>query len=769
MAVVEARIDLCDFSATLVTISIRKSMRRKTIKLLLLCLSGAVCAPVSAKFGDADTWWLCPADRQLPLRPLYSEPVEPGSTEIRADASRILKDSTTEFSGNVEIIRDEYSVSGDVVTYYDATSQFEAEGQATIWNPSLIWLGKNALFDLDSNVGHLESGNYWLTTGRGRGFADEVEIDRENNISVLAGVDYTTCPTDRPDWRFSASKIKLDHDEGTGSATHAVLKVREIPVFYFPYFHFPLDDRRKSGFLMPTIGSTNESGFDLQVPYYFNIAPNHDATFKPRILDKRGVMLAGQYRYLTPNARGELGLEYLPSDNLDGDKDRSLVSFRHEHFFDQRRGRLEAKMQNVSDARYFEDFGRSLSVTSQRFLDRRVDLRYLRRGAFYLTGLVQSYQQVDDSATAVVGPYKRLPQLQLISLLPMRHLRLHPQVIAQTTYFDRSGSVSGGRVNLTTNLTYPFIKPYAQIYPKLTLRTAHYFLNDTGNFDSSESTTVPTLSFDSRLFAERRLTLFGSSMLQTFEPRAYYVYTPEDNQDDIPLFDSGQFDISFRNLFRDNRFTGSDRIGDANQLALAATTRLLSLETGRELLRASLGQIYYFSDREVTLLPHFPADDDDVSELIAELGTDFGDGWSGRAVMQYDPNNSEMEMSAYSLSYRPDDSGLVVNAGYRRQRVRARIEQTDVSFRVPVNSSLSLLGRWNYSLEENKTLELVGGLEYESCCWGVRLVGRRFIRNTEGQFETGVFMQFELKGLAGYGRSTSSFLRKSIPGYESYF
>ncbi len=744
-------------------------MRRKTIKLLLLCIGSASCAPVLAQFSNApDTWWLCPADRALPLRPQYEEPVDPGSIEIRADTTRIVKDSLTEFAGNVEIIRDSRSISGDVVTYDHTNALFEVNGHATIWDAALTWQGEHALFNMESDVGRLNDGNYWLNQGRGRGYAETVEADRKANVSRLEGVDYTTCATDNPDWKFSAQTIRLDHDSGRGSATHALLKVRDVPVFYFPYINFPLDDKRKSGFLMPTFGNSNESGFDVRIPYYFNIAPNQDATLTPRWLADRGVMLGGEYRYLTEDHDGEARFEYLPSDNLANENARSYFSLQHKYQFDRRRGQVIANIQNVSDAQYFEDFGRSLSVTSQRFLDRRIDLRYRRSRRFLLTGVVQSYQQVDDSQRSGRGPYKRLPQIQFRSLLPLRHLTLTPQINAQTTYFDRDGSVSGGRVSVIPSIAYPFRKSYASITPKLSVHHTQYFLRNEGTLNEHESITVPAASLDTKLFAERRLTMFGSSMLQTFEPRAFYLFIPKDGQDDLPVFDTGTFDFSFRNLFRENRFTGRDRVGDANQLALAATTRLLSLESGREVFRASFGQIYYFEDREINLPGQF-TQKDDVSDFIGEVATNIGRGWSARAIVQYDPNNSITERASYSVRYRPSGTGLVANASYRRRRAVTDVEQTDLSFRLPITNALNLLGRWNYSLESNRTLELVGGVEFDSCCWGARLVGRRFLRNTEGEFDTGVFIQFEFKGLAGYGRGTSSFLRKSIPGYESYF
>jgi LPS-assembly protein len=744
-------------------------MRKILIFSLALGTFSALPAPASAQFDDRDTWWLCPADRDVPARPLYTEPLVPGSTEIRADTSRLEKDGTTLFAGDVEMIRDSRSIAGDLLTYEEARSLITVEGNATIWDAGLVWQGEQADFDLDSDVGVLKNGNYWMTKGRGRGHAESARIDRAENISHLEHVNYTTCPRAATTWRFTASGIRLDHDAGRGSATNALLKVHDVPVFYFPWITFPLDDRRKTGLLVPTVGSSNESGFDIRVPFYLNIAPNQDATLTPRLLDKRGVMLGGQYRYMQENYDGQLGFEYLPGDDLANGRDRSAISFRHQQFFDRRRARLSARIQNVSDAQYLEDFGRSLSVTSQRFLDRSVEMRWRRARQFRLNAIVQSYQDVDDSlARGRGGPYRRLPQVTFITAAPHHHMHLVPQLVAQTTYFDHSDRVTGGRIDLYPSVSLPYVKRFARVVPKIGVRHTEYFLDGTDAFDDRESRTVPVFSLDSRLFAERVISVFGMPMLQTLEPRAYYVYTPKVGQDDIPVFDSGEFDVAFRNLFLENRFTGRDRIGDSNRISLAATTRFIRIDDGREFFRASLGQIYFFEDREINL-PGRTSNTDAVSELVGEFASNLGNGFSARAILQYDPNESQLDRSSYDLRYRPSGTGVILNASYRRQRTNADIEQTDLSFRLPLRGTLNLVGRWAYSLLDSRTLELVGGIEYESCCWGTRVVGRRFIRNTEGEYDTGIFFQFEFKGLAGYGRSTTSFLRKSIPGYESYF
>ena len=742
-------------------------MHKNITILILLGLINCLGQGAVAQENARDYWRLCPGDRSLPVRPLYSsDATEPGSTEIRSDTSSVVKDGLTRFSGDVEVIKDAQSLFGQEVTYSDSTGLFDVSGDAHVWDSGLIWRGQRAIFDLNQDTQRLEKGEYWLVNGRGRGNAEVIKNNSADNVSRFAGVDYTTCPLDDAIWKFSAGKLKLDHEAGRGSATHAVLKVKDIPIFYLPYINFPLNSDRKTGFLMPTFGTSNESGFDIKIPFYINIAPNHDVTLAPRILAERGVMLGGEYRYLQENYEGKFAFEYLPTDQLNNGNRRSLLSLDHYHWFDNRHGTLDVRIENVSDAQYFEDFGRSLSVTSQRFLDRKIDLTHQSRYVD-IYGIVQSYQVVDDSLPPGSGPHERLPQFTVYSKLPQQHLRLSPQVNGQVTYFNRDSRLSGARLDIEPSIVFPYYKPYAVIEPRVSVRHTEYFLSNAGDFEDRETRTIPTFSLDSQIFAERRLSLFGTRVLQTFEPRAMYLYIPKDGQDDIPIFDTGLYDINFQSLFYRNRFSGRDRIGDTNQLALAASTRILSLETGREIFRGSIGQIYYFQDREITL-PGQTKNKDSVSEIVAEVATNITRDWSARFALQWDPNDSVTEKTNLTLRYQPGDR-TVVNASYRQRKAVTDIEQTDVSFRLPITDSLSVVGRWNYSVQRDLTLEAVGGIEYESCCWGLRLVSRRFLRNTEGEFDNAVFMQFVFKGLAGYGSSTSSFLRKSIPGFESYF
>ena len=739
------------------------------LALMLVPGTGAIRDARAAALGDQSSnyqWRLCPAGRLIPIRPGYTDrSTDAGSTEIRADSTRLVKEGLSQFTGDVEVVQGNRALRADSITYDNEV--ITAEGRTHIWESGITWSGQSATYDLNSEVSSLDEGKYWVHGGRGRGHASRLSNDRKADVTVLENVDYSTCPLPDEDWRLSASAIKLNHKSDRGSARNAVLRIRDVPVFYFPYINFPISDKRKSGFLAPSYGSTNESGFDVRAPYYWNIAPHQDATITPRYIDDRGAMLGGQYRYLQREYGGQLKFEYLPSDDLRNDEDRSLVSFRHRHFFRGRRGQATLLINNVSDDRYLGDFGNSLSVTARRFLDRRATARY-RGNNFSIYGLAQDYQIVDDTLPSASEPYRRIPQLMLNLWAPANRYKIRATLNTETTYFDRSKSVTGARIDVRPAISRRFATEYMSVEPRLAVRHTEYIVDDPARFfDDNESRTVPILSLDTKLFLERQFSLFGKPQLQTLEPRIFYLLIPHVGQDDIPRFDGGLYDVSFQNLFRYNRFSGRDRIGDANQIALALTTRALDAEEGRETYRFSVGQIFYFRDREVTL-PGRLEERDSQSEIVAEAAMNVLGDWTARGTIHWDPDKPQTEKAAVSLRYRPRFD-TVLNLRYRFRRAVTDVEQTDISMRWPVTERLAMVGRWNYSLQQERSLETVWGFEYESCCWGARLVGRRFLRNSQGEFENGFFMQVHFRGLGGFGQDPTALLRRGIAGYTDPF
>jgi LPS-assembly protein len=714
---------------------------------------------------------LCPAMEFVPLPPLAEPGLEPGSLQLSADYGALEKDGPSNFRGDVEIIRDDRALVAERVLYTDSEGgMVNFSGSARYWDSSLFWEGDNGKVVFDRNFGRLSEGRFQLRGQRGRGWADVIVQDNEKDVTRLNGVTYTTCPGEVPAWRFQASSIKLDHDRNWGRAKHVRLRVKDVPVLYLPYISFPLSNERKTGFLPPTVGRNVRSGMDIQTPFYWNIAPEYDATITPRLLSQRGLMLGGQFRYLLDDGFGEVNSEILPSDSESDNDFRGLLTVSHFQQFRNRRGLLVVDFNQVSDRDYFEDFGNSLSATSTRFLDRRVDLRY-RAANWLIQSRVQDFQSVDPSL-ASRRPYARLPQVRLLSLYQPRNFGFNGQIDVEGVYFQREQDTSGYRLDLRPNLTFPMRARGFTVLPMLQLRHTEYILDRAGPGEDHVSRTVPVATLDGTMFLERQFSFAGEGFLQTLEPRIYYAYIPEVEQGDAPIFDSGRFDFTFQQMFRADRFSGRDRIGDTNQLTLSVSSRILETGTGFERLRLGMGQVLYFSDRELQLngIPQTT----DFSEFIGEISANITRQVQVSGTLQWDPELQRTEKGALRLRYRPDN-GALLNMDYRLRRSTqlvnqaADVEQTDISFSWPLTPQWSTFGRWNYSMVDSRTLEVVGGVEYNSCCWGVRAAARRFLSTAEGRFDTGIFMQIELKGLAGFGRQTSTFLMRNIPGYEQDF
>lgn len=737
--------------------------------------------PIGEDLSAANDWPLCPAPLPIPARPIVEADLAPGDIHISADEADLEEGGISILHGNAEITRDRQQVSADVITYNQTAETADLAGNIEYWDDALYFSSEIASLDFGTNTGQFDNARYVLKDNRARGEARSIrhEYPTRSEFSV---VDYTTCDPEDNFWKFSASEINLNHEKNRGDARNVVLRIKDVPVLYTPYISFPLSKERKTGFLFPSFGSTNRNGYEVQTPFYWNIAPEMDATLTPRVLTDSGLMLMGEYRYLLENGRGQFGAEYLPSDSEFGDKDRSLIGFTHHQLFGDR-GRLFLTYNRVSDKQYFEDFGSNISVTSTRYLERRADARYSGSG-WNAFARVQDYQTVDTSIPVENRPYKRLPQIRFNIYSPYRNRQLHFNLSNEFTYFDRDNDffiddVTGSRVDIFPSVSYPFYTASTYLEPKAGFRFTQYSLQDTGaSFKPSPSRALPILSLDSGAFFERDTNIFSTPFIQTLEPRLFYLYIPFEDQTDIPVFDTRLYDFSFDSLFREDRFTSADRMGDANQVTLAVTSRLINHTTGREAGYLSLGQIYFLRDREV-FLPEGKEFEEASSPIVAEIGTSIIDNWRLRTTLQWDPNNNRTErMTAYA-QYNPAHN-KIINLGYRvRNVVRGvsiannrnvtDIEQTDFSFLWPLTHQWNIIGRWNYALPEARTIDAFGGIEYESCCWAFRAVARRFLTDVTGDYNTGIFFQIELKGLAGVGQKTEDFLRENIPGYESEF
>ena len=762
---------------------------------------------------------VCPVPLDIPARPEVDKDLQPGATLITEDSLESIEGGITRLQGNVEVTRDSQQVKADTVDMDQANSTLDVKGHANYWDDYIYVRSQEARVDLKEKTASMGDAEYRVLTNRGRGKASELHIIA-HKVTEARGVEYSTCDPDGDKaslatnaWKLTAGEITLNHESGWGVGRNVVLRIKDIPVFYTPYMTFPLNNKRKSGFLTPEFGNSRRNGAELQLPYYWNIAPNMDATITPRIISDSGLMMMGEFRYLTKTSSGSINAEYLPSDNNYNDRDRSYISFEHKQILPYN-GKLNIVFNNLSDKRYLEDFGPSLDVTSLSAVDRSVDLSFA--GDNWLAyARVQDFQNVNRVNPASVvpsadirdtnyaypvllNPYKRLPQIGFDYASTRKNRAFNFSLNSEFVYFERNesktlatgwgpiyypGSIAtnnlipnldGTRFDVNPSVSYPIRTLSSFIEPKVGIHYTTYNLSNAGRFNDSPDRFLPYASVDAGLFLERQVNLFNENVTQTLEPRLYYLYIPKENQDDIPVFDTGLYDDSFDSLFYENRYSGIDRINDANRVTLALTSRLLS-NSGRELGHLSIGQIYNLHRQQVTLPgQYFP--DRDISPLVFELGTNLSENVSFQAGWQWQPNDNRMQQVDLRLHYSPD-SGRVLNVAYRKRRAFAGvirtdaidIEQTDVSLRWPVTDDWSVVGRWIYGLNENKSLDIFGGIEYDSCCWDLRVVGRRFVSNVEGDVQTGIFLQFELKGLANYGRKTVDYLYQNIPGYTNEF
>lgn len=727
-------------------------LRKLLPRLLQLSLLSSLLLglPLSARAGSGADFGLCsePGLAHTLRQPLT--PVGDETTYLDADTSEALQNEIFNFWGDVLVRRSGKELEADTVTYNRTEDTLQAAGNIRLRQQNLSLQGDTGHYNLGNETGEINTvEDFRLPEIHGRGSADRVLLESRDHQRILGGI-YTTCNSGNDDWYLHSSNIKLDQAEGVGTARNVWIEFKGLPIFYSPYLSFPLNDKRKSGFLAPSLTSSTETGTDLRIPYYFNLAPEYDATLTTRNISKRGLQLQGEFRYLTPQGHGQLDLGYLPDDSLQN-RDRALLGYRHSGTLAPRWS-TDINYNYVSDKNYFEQLGDTLSVASTTHLERRAEATY-REDNWSATGRLQAYQTVDETLPGSSRPYQRLPQLLFSSTQPEYPWGGNTSFSGEYVHFDRIDSLTAQRIDLHPTVTTPYSSEAGYLQPALSLRHTQYLLNDkTPGTSYDSSRTLPIFSLDSSVFFERDANFGARRFTHTLEPRLFYLYVPYQDQSDIPVFDSGLTGFSFANMFQSNRFSGADRVGDANQITLAISSRLLDGNSGQERLRASLGQIHYFRDRRVTL-PGGAVETAANSDIIGELSSsEFIQHWSATANLLWNRQQSKLSTGTVGLRYRSDDKHLI-NLSYRYQQ--NSLEQTDVSAVWPLSRNQqrqwNAVARWNYSLPDSRTLESLFGVEYDTCCWRARVTARHFINDTAGGSNTALFLQLELKGLTSFG------------------
>jgi LPS-assembly protein len=598
----------------------------------------------------------------------------------------------------------------------------------------------------------------------------------------------------------------VDSAEGFGVAHGATLRLGNVPIMYMPWFMFPVDDRRRSGLLYPGLSLSGRNGFDYKQPIYLNLAPNYDATLIPRIMTDRGESLGGEFRWLYENGSGQVQGNWMPTDDLpDNDPSRYTgangVVIPRDQMPDKNRGQFtlnakhninsdwyaNANLGWISDVYYLQDFSNSLYGISAYSV--HSDAGVYGRGRYWDAGLMADhYQLADYTLTEANLPYDRLPRAYARWAQPFATW-LEAGIDSEAVRFEHDEKGGGSRLDLKPYISLPLEGSSWFLLPKLAWRYTGYqldsdtaatvatsraqqFATDNGIaytpaldaqfLDRTPTRSLPIASLDAGLFFDRRTTIRGDRYLHTLEPRIYYLNAPFRNQDAIPLFDTNTMTFSWGQLFRDNRYTGADRQTDANQITAALSTRLINEEDGRERLSGSIGQIHYLDSSRVTI-PGEPLVEQGKSAWVADASFSPTDRWNISAAYQWDPKFGQEELSSLRVRYLLKDSGIV-NLGYRYRRDLT--EQADFSFLYPINNTWSVVGRYYYSFLDEKTLESLAGVQWESCCLAVRLVARRYLNDRSGDLNNSLQVEFELKGLSSIGQDTERVLRRAILGYD---
>ncbi len=704
-------------------------------------------------------WATCPALPPSPPPTAAAASTLNPPTRVTADLLTGYVHGESLLTGNVRAIQADKQLSAERMRYNSITGNTHALGEVHFSSSNILLQGPSADYNFNTSSGVFNDAQFSLPKRHGRGTAKILKA-LDKNHDLLTDMHYTTCPVGKHDWMLNAPDMELDEATNTGVGHNVTIDFFGVPIFWTPYINFPLNDDRKSGFLAPAFGFSTFTGTDVTTPYYLNLAPNYDATLIPRIITKRGIDLGGEFRYLTDSSKGKLDLSYLPHDKL-ADQERGLLNFSDNTQLGDN-WNFNTAYNWVSDNQYFQDLGDSLAIIATTSQERHAQLAYTTTNLNFSTQ-IQDWQVVDPTIPPSSYPYKRLPQTLFSWQSDPENSGPQYAFNSELVQFQQDERLGALRLDLKPTASYTFGNAGYYFTPAAALRVTEWNLDQNVSAGSGTelSRVTPIISLDSGLFFQRDAGDSGN-YIQTLEPRLFYLYVPNRDQSQIPLFDTLQPQFSFLQLFTDNRFYGADRQGDANQLSYALTSRLLDASDGSQLLEADIGQIRYFSNRYVQL-PGVAPQTNLFSDVVGNINLNLNDNWSASYGQQWDPTTRQTDLASIGVQYQPAFH-QVINLAYRYNRL-LNMKQTDLSFSWPLSTHWSMVGRWNYDVQNKLTLESFAGFEYDSCCWAFQVVHRRYITQT-GQADAMIFFQLQLKGLTTIGRHLNDFLQNGILGYS---
>lgn len=751
--------------------------RKRRLVAALIAVPGLMPALAHAQLtGEAAQPQPIDAPWGMQLAPQLEEhPLKPGqkpATFVLGDTTSGTTDQDMAAKGSAEVRRNTVAIKADALHYDQDTDMADAYGQVHVINNGNTFVGPEAHMRVDSSEGFMTSPKYRFNLTGGSGSAERVDL-LDNERSVFTHGTYTACAcADDPAWYIKGSEFDFDTGADEGIAHNGVLFFQGVPVFASPWLSFPLSGERRSGLLPPTFSLSSGNGFELSVPYYFNLAPNRDLTVTPRLISKRGVQLQSSFRYLSPTYSGSITGEYLPNDRLTKTNRYALYIQHNQNFGNGFGGYIY--YNKVSDNTYPEDLSSSVS----QFMNGTQLLYQQEAGLTYSNGpwSVLAREQHWQTLTPSVAPYGREPQLNVkYAKYNVGGFDFGAEADYTNFRITTADLTEGQRVMFNPYISYSVVGPGYFITPKVQWHFASYSLNNTGTSTSPKNFTesIPTLSFDTGLIFDRSVRIFGEDYIQTLEPRLYYVYTPYRNQASAPLFDTADSDFGLAEIFTPNTFVGNDRIADANRLTAAITTRFINPATGDERARFVLAQQYYFQDQRVTLLPTQTSTQATHSDLIAGASIKLGAGFASETAFQYNADNNQLVKTSVGFGFSPGTS-RVINVAYRYTRANTTLDnqpinQVLVSGQWPLSHRVFGVGRFNYDLRGHRIVDGLVGLQYDADCWTFGAGIQRYANglNTSGQHQAGTrfLAQLTFKGLSSVDNGLISAFRTSVAGY----
>ncbi|HEX6927649.1 MAG TPA: LPS assembly protein LptD [Gammaproteobacteria bacterium] len=713
-----------------------------------------------------DTWarldrleGLAPPSPPSALDPPETATGDPLPVQAEAGQVSLVQDGVSRLEGDVWLQQGENFLSSETVEFDRDTGVVRTLAPARFGSRQLILDAESASYDTSNGTGLFEEVDFYMPRQGGRGEADMLARTGEFT-STLEGVLYTTCPPDDEDWWLKASSLDLDREDGVGVARNVRLGFMGVPFFYLPWMSFPIDERRKTGFLFPELGDSGRNGAWIRLPYYLNLAPNMDATLTPHYMAERGTIMEGEYRYLFGWGAGELDATYLDEDRMTG-AHRYHYRFGHVSILPAD-WIVSVDYQRVSDEEYFQDFaeggtGLLRSHIAQVATLSKSELEYGARVQLL------RYQTVDPTIPESSRPYEQWPEIDYYYAPLAFGDRLWFDLEGESVQFQRDDRVSGWRHHTATAFSMDFGDPGLRVTSQLAWWETKYDLEQPGGADLDFERGLPVTTLDLRARFSRALASNGE---QTLEPRIFLVHIPFREQDAIPLFDTRQGSDTLAALFQPNRFSSVDRVGDAKRATLGLQTAFIGAD-GRQWFSAAMARAWYFDDREVQLGSTSEPGTEPASNYYAELEYLPTETQNLRLDLSYDPDEKRTDYGSIQYQFKPGEY-QVLNLAYRFRRLEdptRPLEQVDVSFATRLAGRWSVFGRAVYSLPEKRGQETLAGFEYETCCWAFRTFRRRFIYNRQGEFDESIWFQLELKGLSSVGRRIDEFLTEDIYGY----